>query len=76
MSYWIPELKRLPNVDMKHRPSLMSPEEQKKYNFNVEKDYCLPLVDVKYARDKRESGRNQIKITKYFNNKPPQQIKA
>lgn len=52
---WVPELAQLPN-DCIHNPSAMPPLEAQFNNFDIERDYCLPIIDFakarKYASDR------------------------
>ena len=46
---YLPTLKKIPD-NFVHSPWEMSYEEQKKYNFFIEKDYFLPVVDLSKTR--------------------------
>ena len=48
---WVPEIANLPNHYI-HEPALMPPLEAAMHNINVERDYCLPIVDVTLAAKK------------------------
>ncbi|MFT6270053.1 MAG: deoxyribodipyrimidine photo-lyase [Alphaproteobacteria bacterium] len=52
---WVPEIACLPNHYI-HEPASMPPLEAAMHNINIERDYCLPIVDVvlaaKKARDR------------------------
>ncbi|MFT4653477.1 MAG: deoxyribodipyrimidine photo-lyase [Patiriisocius sp.] len=59
---WVPEIANLPNHYL-HEPTLMPPLEAAMQNFNIERDYYLPIVDVllsaKKARDRLWSFRKR-----------------
>ena len=46
---FIPSLTKIPDKFV-HSPWEMSTEEQKQYNFSLEKDYLLPIVDLSETR--------------------------
>ncbi len=46
---WVPELAHL-DTHFAHEPYTMTPLEQKFYNFKLEQDYPLPIVDIKLNR--------------------------
>ena len=46
---FIPSLTKIPDKFV-HSPWEMSIEEQKQYNFSLEKDYLLPIVDLSETR--------------------------
>ncbi|RZS99849.1 cryptochrome/deoxyribodipyrimidine photo-lyase family protein [Aquimarina brevivitae] len=48
---WIPELSDIPE-NFIHEPYLMTPMEQKMYDFTLGEDYPLPIVDIQKTRKK------------------------
>ncbi|GAB1857792.1 deoxyribodipyrimidine photo-lyase [Flavobacteriaceae bacterium MHTCC 0001] len=48
---WVPELKNL-DAPFAHQPYLMTKMEQQFYNFELGKDYPLPIVDLESSRKK------------------------
>jgi deoxyribodipyrimidine photo-lyase len=48
---WVPELQNLP-PKYRHEPWKLSPQDAKKYNFTLGKDYPHPLVDHSFARQR------------------------
>ena len=42
---WVPELQPIPDTQV-HQPWLLTALEEQLYNFNVERDYYLPCVDI------------------------------
>lgn len=57
---WVPELKDLPN-EWLHKPFEASPEILSKANISLGKDYPLPLIDHKFARDRALATLNKLK---------------
>lgn len=45
---WLPELNELP-TPLVYQPWLMTAMEQTMYDFDCERDYCLPIVDIESA---------------------------
>lgn len=43
---WVPELRDLP-ADAVHEPSALGPLESMMFDFDVERDYYLPIIDVR-----------------------------
>ena len=56
---FIPSLRKIPDKFV-HSPWEMSPQEQEKYNFFIEKDYLLPLVDLGKTRKRALSAFKSI----------------
>jgi deoxyribodipyrimidine photo-lyase len=52
---WVPEIACLPNYYL-HEPASLPPLEAAMYNFDIEKDYTLPVINItsaaKNARDR------------------------
>ena len=51
VSTWIPQLKALPNKFI-HAPWQTPPEQLKRAEIDLKKDYCLPVLDLKKTRDR------------------------
>jgi deoxyribodipyrimidine photo-lyase len=51
VSTWIPQLKALPNKFI-HAPWQTPPEQLKRAEIDLNKDYCLPVLDLKKTRDR------------------------
>lgn len=72
---WCPELQDLPSHFV-HCPWLMSPEDQKKYNCVIGRDYPEPMVMIEnWKRHYPTPAKSDKKITKYFNNTQNKKIK-
>ena len=65
IKHWVPELANIP-LQYIHEPWTMTNMEATMYDFNIEKNYYLPLVDLeeaaRAARDKLWSFRNDKKV--------------
>ena len=48
---WVPELRTIP-IEFIHEPYLMTPLEQKFHNFELGKDYPMPIVNIDTTRKK------------------------
>ena len=46
---YIPSLKKIPDKFV-HSPWEMNSQEKEKYNFSIEKDYSLPIVELSETR--------------------------
>ena len=57
---WLPELQNLP-VNLLHNPSSMTAMEAIFYNFDLEKDYFRPIVDLKAAARKASDTLWEVK---------------
>ena len=56
---YIPSLRKIPDKFV-HSPWEMSSQEQEKYNFFIEKDYLLPVVDLGETRKRALSAFKSI----------------
>ncbi len=57
---WLPELQNLP-THLLHNPSLITPMECIFYNFDLEKDYFKPIIDLKNAARKASDTLWEVK---------------
>ncbi len=64
---WVPELQAIP-MEFIHEPHLMTPMEQQMYDFDLDRDYYRPILNLeeagRAARDKIWSHRKHPKVKK------------